>query len=293
MKLNILKLVLIGILSGDLFMPNEKVDSVLAKSLIPCQNPLTYQLGEIDSRFGITEEEVEKAMESAAAMWSSVLGRSLAVYDENGAVVINLVYDDRQELVDGEWRYREKVRTEQVLTNQLQQVYDYHRIQFEKRSEEYVELVYRTQLLMDIPHNRVDIEHRKSYVERLQKQVLSERKILDEEAEKVNKLLDRLNQRVADENKLIEQYNEDFSGESLFAKATYQQMGDGGVITVNQFKNKKELPLLMAHELGHAFGLNHVSNPRSVMHGRMGAQQIDPTVQLTQEDRQAIRNRCR
>jgi len=306
--LKISLLVIIGLLSGILFLTNEKRDSVLAKSLTPCHNPLTYQLGEIDTRFGITEEEVKKAMKSASDLWSGVLGRSLAVYDEDGSVVINLVYDDRQEMVDGEMRFRGKIQTEQSLTEQLQSEYDYNKTQFDKRSEEYLELANRTRSKLNELNQWVrdknttggimedeleEFEQRKTKVQQLQDQVLSERKVLDRQADQINRLSERLNKRINEKNELIEQYNEEFAGESRFTKATFQRIGDGGVITVNQFMSKKELPLLMAHELGHALGLDHVSNPRSVMHGRMGAQQIDPNVQLTHEDRRAIQNRCR
>lgn len=309
--MSVLKFVLlfaIGVLSGVLYITSEERDTILAKSLTPCQNPLTYRLGEVDTRFGITETEVKEAMNSASALWAGALQRPLAVYDEEGDVIINLVYDDRQQMVDGELRFRGRIQSEQTLTDQLQNEYDRKKMEFDQRSENYVDLARETRAKLNELNHWVqeknesggiaqdelqNFEQRKAEVERMQAEVLNGRETLDRQASYINRLSERLNRRIEDKNKLIDEYNEEFAGESRFAKATFQRIGDGGVITVNQFLSKKELPLLMAHELGHALGLDHVSNPRSVMHGRMGAQQIDPDVQLTNEDRDAIRNRCR
>ena len=37
-------------------------------------------------------------------------------------------------------------------------------------------------------------------------------------------------------------------------------------ILVYQFGNKKDLSLALSHELGHALGLNHVENAKSIMY---------------------------
>lgn len=294
-------------LSGMLYITSEERDSILVKSLTPCENPLTYRLGEIDTRFGITEEEVKQAMNSASALWSNAHDRPLAIFDEEGDVTINLVYDNRQEMVDGELRFRGRIQSEQTHTDKLQNEYERKKNEFDQRSEKYVELAGKTRKELNELNQWVQeknrsggiledelegFEQRKAEVERMQAEVLQGRESLDRQADEINSLLDRLNNRIDDKNKLIDEYNEEFAGESRFAKATFQRVGDGGVITVNQFMSKKELPLLMAHELGHALGLDHVSNPQSVMHGQMGGQQIDPTIQLSNEDREAIQDRC-
>ncbi|MEX0662801.1 MAG: matrixin family metalloprotease [Balneolaceae bacterium] len=309
-KLSVLKIGLllgIGLLSGVLYITSEERDIILAKSMTPCENPLTYRFGEIDTRFGITEEEVKQAMNSASTLWANAMDRPLAVFDEEGDVIINLVYDNRQEMVDGELRFRGRIQSEQTLTDQLQDEYDRKKREFDQQSEKYVELARRTTAKLNELNRWVreknesggiredeleNFEQQKTEVEQMQTEVLRGRESLDRQANEINRLSDRLNRRIDDKNKLIDEYNEEFAGENRFAKATFQRVGDGGVITVNQFMSKSELPLLMAHELGHALGLDHVSNPRSVMHGQMGGQQIDPIVHLTNEDQEAIQSRC-
>jgi predicted Zn-dependent protease len=56
--------------------------------------------------------------------------------------------------------------------------------------------------------------------------------------------------------------------------------------------NKKELVLILAHELGHAMGISHLRQPESIMYSQMGQQQLNPSVQLTETDIQAVRQLC-
>ena len=62
-----------------------------------CQTPIRFRLGTLDSRFGITREEFQRAVEEAGDAWETAAGRRLFRYDTRGALEINLVYDSRQE----------------------------------------------------------------------------------------------------------------------------------------------------------------------------------------------------
>jgi len=111
-------------------------------------------------------------------------------------------------------------------------------------------------------------------------------------AREVNREMDELNEKFDEHNQLIQQYNDGFAGDLRFAKATYQKTSDGGIVTVNQFMNDKELTLILAHELGHALGLTHLQQPESVMYRQMGAQKLNPTIQLTSADKEAALQLC-
>jgi predicted Zn-dependent protease len=104
--------------------------------------------------------------------------------------------------------------------------------------------------------------------------------------------MDELNDKFDVHNKLIEQYNEEFAGDLRFAKATFQKTTAGGIVTVNQFMNEKELILILAHELGHALGVSHINQPKAVMYSLMGSQQINPIVRLTPSDIDAVMQLC-
>jgi hypothetical protein len=300
-------LLLIGMGAGFYFMTYERVEGAFSGTLTPCQQPLTYQIGTIDSRFDVSDRDVREAMADAAALWSDATEETVAIESEDGNIIVNFIYDERQELVDGELRFRERINSEQVRMNQFQRDYDRQRDQFDERSERYVELAASTTRELDSLNDWVrerneaggftesdvdQFERRKAAVEEQQQRVLNERNELDRMAAQINRDTDRLNKMIDDNNRLIDEYNKEYSGENRFTKATYQNTRDGGVITVNMFLNKQELTLILAHELGHALGMDHVSNPRSVMFSQMGGQELFPVVQLTREDREAIRNVC-
>lgn len=274
----------------------------------PCDRPLTWNIGEIDTRFAISEQEVREAMRKAAVVWSSAAGFPVVEKNETPEIIINFNYAHEQKLADNELRAREEIRTEQNRIDLLQQQYDNRREEFDRRSEAYLSLADETTGKISDLNNWVKeingaggftedavrkYEQRKSDTERMQQRVRNERAELDRIANHINRKSERLNEKVKQNNQLIDRYNEAYAGENRFTKATYQRSESGSIITVNQFLSRNELPLILAHELGHAMGLNHVENPRSVMFSRMGGQQYYPHVQLTEEDIRALQNRCR
>lgn len=273
----------------------------------PCDRPLTWGIGEIDTRFAISEQDVRTAMRKAAEVWSTAAGFTVAEKDEDPEIVVRFNYAQEQKLADSELRAREEIRTEQNRIDRLQLLYDNRRDEFDRRSAEYVATTEETTDKINNLNSWVteinrrggftddtvrEYENRKSETERMQQRVLNERAELDRIARVINSKSDRLNEKIAQNNLLIDRYNEQFAGENRFTKATYQRSENGGIITVNQFLSKSELPLILAHELGHAMGLNHVENPRSVMFSRMGGQQYYPQVILTEEDIRALQSRC-
>src|SRR6185503_16436351 len=63
----------------------------------PCTVPVSYKLGTIDKKFGISKETIEKDLASASKLWNDAAGKKLFVYDpQNGNVMVSLEYDSRQ-----------------------------------------------------------------------------------------------------------------------------------------------------------------------------------------------------
>jgi predicted Zn-dependent protease len=309
--LNLIKsllLFVIVLLSALFFFSYDKAERSAAAGDEVCEEPLTYRIGTIDSRFGITKNELEDAMNEAVSLWSDVTGRPLAVYSDKGDITVEVIYDERQQLVEGERRFKEKIKSEQIRTEMLQNEYDRKLKAFEIRSDEYKKLAEQ------VAHQRNELdkwvkeindaggfeqseigefEQRKRSLRIKQEQLMNEKQELEQLAADVNSDVEKLNQSIDENNRLIDRYNNDFSGESRFAKATYRWAGKRGVITVNQFLTRQELPLILAHEFGHAVGLGHGTDPESVMHSQMGGQMLFPEIQLTSEDKAAIRDFCR
>lgn len=277
----------------------------------PCSQPLSYAIGNIDTRFSITEDELEKAVEKAAGVWNSgtdtILLSARKGEPLRDDITIQLVYDDRQERTDREVRFRERIRSQQIRLDNQQINHDKKRKLFDQRSKEYQVFAENTSDQLDELNKWVtekndnggftgtDLEQftqRKKEAEEAQEKVRIKQQELDVLARSINSEMDKLNEKYQVHNKLIDQYNDKFAGDLRFAKATFQKTSAGGVVTVNQFMNEKELILILAHELGHALGVSHLNQPKAVMYSLMGGQQINPFVQLTQSDIEAVVQLC-
>ncbi|MFU8811577.1 MAG: matrixin family metalloprotease [Balneolaceae bacterium] len=273
-----------------------------------CTEPLGYTIGSIDSRFPVSEADVDQAVRRASELWAKELGHPAFEPGREPSVRIDLVYDERQQLADGELRARERIRSEQLVLNQRQQEYERLTDRFEARSAAYEQLAAeaireRNELnnwVEDVnrsgqvtPSVQQEFEQRRERADNIQQRVLREREELDRMAERINRLVDDLNRLTDYNNELVDGYNRDFAGSNRFTKATYQQENGQGVITVSMVLSRDELALLLAHEMGHAFGLPHVENPASVMFAQLGEQPLYPVMQLTPEDKTALRLLCR
>ena len=64
----------------------------------PCKVPVRYFIGDVDTRFGTSAEELARITQNAEALWEGRLNTDLFIHDEvNGTLHINLIFDERQE----------------------------------------------------------------------------------------------------------------------------------------------------------------------------------------------------
>lgn len=296
------------VLAAGIFIYNPgSANTAADTSDSPCRQPLSFHVGEIDSRFGIQRQEVLEQASEAARLWSDAAGQPVIQHAKNGNITVNFVYDERQQHTDAERRFRERIRSNQIQLDQLKAEHERRREKFDQRTEEYRELAKQTSAELNALNNWISeknesggftekeleqFEQRKREVEQIQGRIKQEEEQLAGMAKNINDEMERLNQRFEENNRLIDQYNERFAGDMRFTKATYQKTTTGGFITVNQFTSKQELVLILAHEMGHALDLGHHSSPASIMHNRMGEQDIYPIVQATNDDRQAVQALC-
>lgn len=269
---------------------------------LPCRQPLSYSIGEFDSRFGITESEFRSALSRAERPWESVLGRDLFRHEPTGAFPVNLIFDERQErTIDGrkletEW---DTVQSKQLT---LKEQYDAYVAELAKKRAAYDALMrtfersltrYNERVAEWNQSDRTD-EDELDWLRREERRLKRAESDLESLRSQVNALITLVNRSAKEEEKIVEHYNakladftESYGTEEVFDQGIYE----GESIDIYQFDDVDHLDMVLTHELGHALGIGHVENAKSVMYPVMGEQDVRNIV-LSAEDRAALVEVC-
>ncbi len=224
----------------------------------PCSRPITYSIGTFDSRFGISKDSFLKDLSVSAGLWETAANRNLFQYAVDGDLKINLVYDYRQSST-------QKMST---ISNNIESARDrYDRIKSE-----------RTALNNKITAEKAELDMRvtelksKSHISRQQfdVEVASIRELqtnLNSDIDTFNTLTNDLNKLAKELNIQVDTYNDigASTGES-FEEGQYVSDRYGQRIDIYQFGDTTKLERVLAHELGHALGIDHVKNNQSIMY---------------------------
>ncbi len=273
-----------------------------------CRMDLSYSIGRIDPRFGIPEQDVIKSMEAAIALWAGAMETLNIRYAPEGGIIVNFEYDERQKLTERERHLMRDIDAKGALIDQLLRDYDRHGERMDQLSSQHRQLVNRIPLLVrglnEWVSNRnqsggltqSDLEYyedQKRVIEQMQQQESALRNERNAMVSIINPLGEQLNREIDEKNRLIEEYNRNYAGNFSFSSGTFEGRVGQGVITIYHHVNEQHRLLLLAHELGHALGLGHVSNPKSVMYKTIDQQLHQARIQLTEEDKEALRHQCR
>lgn len=266
-----------------------------------CNVPITYRIGNVDDRFELSEEEVRMAISSAESLWEDGTDRNLFTYDEEGKLVINFVYDERQERANEEDEFREVLEEREDVSDSVKDEYNMLLTQYEALRLSYHKAVqaYETNLTAynaEVADWNTRGGAPKDVYERLaetQTVLAKEEKRLDglrvqlnAIVRKINALGSEGNNLITDYNSLVEEYNSRFSEGGEFTQGDYTQ----DVINIYEFESPEELSVVIAHEFGHAIGIEHVEEEKSIMYHHMEAQEL--SAGLTPNDQVAFLALC-
>lgn len=202
---------------------------------LPCVQPIHYSLGTFDTQFGLTKDNFLTRVKEAANVWSKAKGKELFIFDPKADLKVNLIYDSRQQVA---------TQNRALVTN----------VDASKQTAESIKAEYTK---LEAEYKLKEAEYKKSRSE-------NQRMALNNLATQINTRIKDYNKLVGEINSVVKTINQSAGLE--FDEGEYVYDSTGERIDIYEFSGRTDLERVLAHELGHALGMEHVENEDSIMY---------------------------
>lgn len=242
-----------------------------------CPAPLSYHIGTISPEFNLSKEQVRQYLADAETVWEKNAGRELFKRTDKGTVTVNFVFDERQAFADSQQSQKSDLDKKRAETEALMDTIDDERKKYDDSSQEYKEAVSAYEKKLNAYNEKVNgyndqggapsdvyaqLEKEKQALNRESDTLNHTADNLNELAQKINELSQKSSELIDVYNKEVAVYNDEFGFAREFTQGDYQN----NVINIYKFSTDNEVRKVLAHELGHALGIDHVEGESSVMY---------------------------
>lgn len=243
----------------------------------PCDSPLTYRVDTVDKEFGLSQKDFLQYINDGAKLWNDSEGKEVLRYDPDGKVKISLIYDLRQQETIKANMLKAQVEEDKKNLDEIKTNIDEMKNIFTQKEAEYTSKLnsYQSRLNQynaDVkywndkggaPRNEYNrLQTERSALEQQENDLQKDASDLQQLADTVNTNVQRNNNIVDNVNTKIGEINKNSGKE--FEEGVYANIDSS--ITIYQYSNILDLKRVLAHELGHALGLDHTDGKESIMY---------------------------
>ena len=216
-----------------------------------CDQPLTYGVVRVDPGHHMSRSAFVALLERSERLWETPAHKNLLRYQPGGRVQVSLIYDDLQRLYD-------KVTAVDAAIARMRPA-----LERQQRTIVAEEAQYKTRHAQLAA--RIDYWNRRGGAPKaLYTKLQTEQTALHQLAATLEAELRRANASIAQFNAAVSTRNRLVSARNSKRELGSAQLG-GTKVSIAVLHGNAEDEVVIAHEFGHIFGIDHIRGPENIM----------------------------